>query len=103
MNYLTLNTIKQHLNIDKNFHDDDDYLLALGDMAEEIVSRHIDYKLCDLEEDGNIPAPILHACKLMVGNMYMNRESVSSNSNIEIPLSYQYLLATYKNRSRFNS
>jgi uncharacterized phage protein (predicted DNA packaging) len=103
MKYLTLEDIKKHLNIDTEFVDDDDYLNALGDVAETMVARHIDHDLSDLEEDGVLPAPIIHACKLLIGNMYMNRESVTFSSINKIPQSYEYLLATYKNRTNFKS
>lgn len=96
MRYLELSQIKKHLNIDQDFTDDDEYLESLGDVAEQIVERHIENKL-DNFCDSNIPAPILHACLLMVGNFYNNRESISNTNNYEIPQSYKYLLATYKN------
>lgn len=98
MRYLELSRIKEHLNIDKDFTDDDLYLESLGDVAEQIVERHIDRKLDDFD-DSNVPAPVLHACLLLVGNFYNNRESVSNLKQNEIPLSYRYLLATYKNYS----
>ena len=42
MEYLNLDLIKKHLNIDEDFHDDDDYLKILGDVAEQVTERHID-------------------------------------------------------------
>jgi len=103
MEYLDLSQIKKHLNIDAAFTDDDEYIESLGDVAEAIVSRHIDRNLEDILIDGELPAPIRHACQLYIGNMYMNRESVSNISMIDIPKSYEYLLATYKNRSNFRT
>lgn len=101
MTYLTLATIKKHLNIDANFTDDDTYLTSLGDVAEQIVSKHVQYNLAELAEDngGSLPAPIVHACLLMIGNFYMNRESVAAVSMSKIPMSYEYLLGLYKNYS----
>lgn len=98
MRYLELSRIKEHLNIDKDFTDDDLYLESLGDVAEQMVERHLE---CNLDEfdNSNVPAPVLHACLLLVGNLYNNRESVSNTSQHELPLSYRYLLATYKNYS----
>lgn len=100
MRYLNLPLIKKHLNIDCDFKDDDLYIVSLANVAEEMVSRHIDKDLSSYEK---LPAPIQHACLLLIGNMYRERESVSLNNMSEIPLSYQYLLATYKNRSNFAS
>lgn len=103
MNTLTLNLIKQHLNIDQDFTADDEYLTSLGDVAEEIVLKHLDYN--DINEIvvkySGFPVPIRHAMLLLVGNMYMNRESVSTVSMISIPHSYEYLLAMYKNRENY--
>lgn len=98
MRYLELSRIKEHLNIDKDFTDDDLYLESLGDVAEQMVEQHLE---CNLDEfdNSNVPAPVLHACLLLVGNLYNNRESVSNTSQHELPLSYRYLLATYKNYS----
>lgn len=103
MKYLTLEDIKKQLNIDTEFTEDDNYLTSLGDVAESIVSRHIDYDLDKLLEDNVLPSPIYQACLLMVGNLYANRESISFTSPYKMPFSFEYLLATYKNRSRFSS
>ena len=103
MNYLTLADIKKQLNIDGQFTDDDNYLTTLGNVAETIVSRHIDYDLDDILEESYLPAPIYQACLLMVGNLYANRESVSFTNPNKMPFNYEYLLATYKNRSNFKS
>lgn len=100
MKYLNLTLIKKHLNIDEEFKDDDLYLVNLANVAEEMVSRHIDR---NLDEYSKLPAPIQQAALLLVGNMYRERESISLQNMSEIPLSYQYLLATYKNRTNFAS
>lgn len=104
MTYLTLAQIKKHLNIDSTFTDDDDYLTSLGDVAEQIVSKHVQYNLSELAESngGTLPAPITHACLLLIGNFYMNRESVAAISISKIPMSYEYLLGLYKNYSNSN-
>ena len=101
MTYLTLATIKKHLNIDSSFTDDDTYLTSLGDVAEQIVSKHVQYNLAELaaSNGGSLPAPIAHACLLLIGNFYMNRESVAAVSMSKIPMSYEYLLGLYKNYS----
>lgn len=99
MQFLTLSDIKKHLNVDAAFTDDDNYISSLGDVAEQIVAKHIDN---DLENviafnQGELPQPIIHAMKLFIGNMYMNRESIAFASASDIPLSYEYLLAPYHN------
>lgn len=96
--YVKLEDIKNHLNIDSNFTDDDKYLLGLMETAQLTVQKHIDRNLKDLEdEDGGIPSPLKHAIMLLVGNFYANRESVAFSNSYEVPVSYSYLLALYRN------
>lgn len=99
MNYLELDKVKKHLNVDLDFTDDDEYISSLCDVAESIVEKHLDN---DLENviafsGGELPAPIIHAMYLLIGNFYMNRESVAFASSSDIPLSYEYLLAPFHN------
>lgn len=104
--FLTLEEIKKQLNIDPQFTDDDQYLQDLGEVAEKAVEKHIDMNLEVLasKNGGGLPSPILHAMKLMIGNLYENREPVAYSGAVEVPLSYQYLLSLYKNYSnKFNS
>jgi len=100
MQYLELDELKKHLNIDSAFTDDDEYISSLGDVAESIVSKHLDTDLSNLvafNGDGNLPSPVKHAMLLLIGNFYMNRESIAFASSSDIPLSYLYLLAPYHN------
>lgn len=103
--FLSLEEIKKQLNIDPQFTDDDQYLEALEEVAEKAVEKHIDMNLEVLaSKSGGLPSPVLHAMKLMIGNLYENREPVAYSGAVEVPLSYQYLLSLYKNYSnKFNS
>lgn len=96
--FVSIELVKQHLNIDEYYHDDDEYLKHLILVAETVVEKHID---CDfsvlLDEVGMIPSPLLHAILLFIGNMYQSRESVSFSSATEVPLSFRYLLDLYMN------
>ena len=98
--YITLDTIKKHLNIDSGFTEDDVYLTMLSDVAVEVIEKHIDKDISDLLVDGELPNPILQAALLYIGNMYANRESVSFASAQEIPFAYDYLLSLYKDYSK---
>ena len=99
MEYLNLDLIKIHLNSDSDFHDDDSYIEALGDVVEEITEKHIDVSLKKLtvENKGKIPTPLKQAMLLLLGTYYSNRENVAFASSSEIPLSYSYLLSLYQN------
>ena len=99
MQYLNLDLIKKHLNIDNGFHDDDSYIEALGDVVEEITEKHIDvsFKKLTADNNGKIPTPLKQAMLLLLGTYYNNRENVAFASSSEIPLSYSYLLSLYQN------
>ena len=95
--FLSLDTIKKHLNIDEYYHDDDEYLYHLGLVAEKVVEKHIDCDLNSLvDERGMIPAPLLQSMLLFIGNLYQSREAVSFASPNEVPLSFNYILDLYK-------
>ena len=96
--YLQLYQIKKHLNINDEFHDDDEYLVDLSKVAENVVQKHIDVELAELEDgDGNLPSPLHQAMLLLIGNYYANRESVAFASAQVLPHAYDYLIALYKN------
>ena len=105
MHYLNLDTLKKHLNIDAYFTDDDDYIMQLGDVAEQMVDEHINNNLSNIvnENGGEVPMPLIHAMMLLVGNLYQNREGVAFASASEIPFSYKYLLFPYKSYSNNQS
>lgn len=96
--YLQLYQVKKHLNINDDFHDDDEYLVDLIMAAENVVQKHIDVELADLEDgDGLLPSPLYQAMLFLVGNYYANRESVAFASAQVLPHAYDYLIALYKN------
>ena len=100
MKYLTLNQIKDHLNIDQAFTDEDNYLIQLGNVVEEVVQNHINDMLDNiiLNNGGVLPNPLIQGMLLMAGNLYNNREIVSfSTKTLAIPYTFEYLLDFYKN------
>lgn len=95
--YLQLYQLKKHLNIDEDFTDDDEYLMDLGYAAELAVQKSIDKNLSELEdEDGMIPAPLLHAALFLVGTWYADRESVTHASAAVLPHAYEFLVHLYR-------
>lgn len=96
--YLTLDDIKKHLNLDDWFTDDDSYLEGLAEAAKVAVEQHLGYSFEELEYDyGLVPKSVIHAMLLMIGNWYNNREALSTLTLKEVPLAYQYLLQQFKN------
>ncbi len=98
MNYLTLPLIKQHLNINADYTGEDAYLTTLGGAVEDIVERHIDDSFDALaeENDGVLPLGLQHACLVLLGTYYSNRESVAYTTVTEVPTSYVYLCDAYR-------
>lgn len=92
---ITLDEIKQHLNLEKDWHGEDTYLQSLIDAAKVVVQKHI----CDSidSKTSEEQLPLAHAIKLLVGTMYMNRESLSNLQKGNH--SYEYILSLYKNYS----
>lgn len=95
--FLSVEKCKKHLNIDKDFTEDDQYLMALSEVAEEIVQRHIGYRFEDILVDGQLPMSIQHAMLLLIGHFYANRESVTFGSATVLPHAYEYILDLYTN------
>ena len=92
--FLSVEKCKKHLNIDLDFTEDDNYITSLIEVAENVVERHIGYKLIDKVEanDGCLPKGLEHAMLLLIGHFYNTREAVTFGSSTELPLGYNYLL-----------
>ena len=95
--YITLEEIKAHLHIDETWHGEDEYLLSLAEVVIGAVENHIDNYIDDFVEDGQLDPPLKHACLLLIGNFYQNRESVTFGTAMPIPHGYEYLLQPYIN------
>lgn len=96
MQYISLNDIKKHLNIDLSFVADDDYLTSLYDVSFAVVLKHIDCEESDLLDGNELKPDVRHAMLLLIGNLYANRESVAFSSATELPLGYNYILSLLK-------
>lgn len=97
MKYLTLAYLKHHLNVDPQFTADDNYIESLGDAAEEVVSRYIDYPLSQLEDENRqLPKSIINAMCLWVGTAYAIRESVSGMSMSPVPTAFELLMDLWR-------
>ena len=97
MNYLTLTEIKKHCNIDAAFTDDDAYLTALAEAAEDVVTKYIDYPLSQLEDaNGTIPSALKFAMLLWIGTIYAVRESVSAVNMSTVPHALELLCDLYR-------
>lgn len=99
--YIDLDYAKKHLNIEPDFTEDDEYILGLIEVAEASVKVHCneDFNKLAEENGGCLPAPLLQAMLLMIGNMYQNREPLGTR-NATLPFNYQYLIDLYRNYVR---
>lgn len=88
---ITIDELKQHLNIEKEWNGDNQYLQSLLDAAKVVVQKHICDSI-DGKSEGQLP--LAHAVKLLVGTWYMNRESLSNLQRGNH--SYEYILSLYK-------
>jgi len=95
MEYLTIEKIKEQCVIDADFTDDDTFLESIGNTAEQLVAQQIDMPLSEVvaKNDGELPAPLEHAMKLIVEYFYDNRGSDRS----QIPEAYFYMCRLYRN------
>lgn len=97
MEYLKLEDIKKHLNIDSAFTDDDNYLTSLGTASEDVISKYIDYPLSQLKDSsGDIPVALKYAMYLWIGTIYAVRESASSINMSTVPHSMELLVDLYR-------
>lgn len=98
MAYVSVEEVKKHLNID--FSDDDKYLIDLIEVGELSVEAYVGRELSNylITDNGEMVLnPMLrHAVKIMVGNLYGNRESVSYGNPVEVPFTYRYLIQPFK-------
>ena len=95
MAYVTLEALKQHLRVE--YTADDTYLTTLIDVAEAAIGNELGKPLADFVDDNNaLPTPLVHAIKLLAGDLYNNRESVAPVNMHEVPRTLDYLLQPYK-------
>lgn len=95
--YITLCEAKKHLLIDNSFNQDDEYILALIDVAEDAVAININVELDSITVGGELPPAVKAAILLLVGNLYANREPVAYTSVNKVPYTFDYLISLYKN------
>lgn len=91
--FTLLEDAKQHLNIDKDFHEDDRYIINLIQVAEDAVAKRLDRNLDEMVDPktGYLPKSVTQAILLLIGNFYSARESFTYSSVSEMPQSFEWL------------
>ena len=97
--YITLEEAKKHLLVDPDFNEDNEYIQALINTAEEAVSLNINTKLTAIADGGELPLSVKSAVLLLIGNLYANREPVAYTAVNKVPYTFDYLIALNKNYS----
>lgn len=88
---VTTEEIKQHLYLDDD--SENEYLQTLILVAEEAILKHINRESFD--DFNYIPDALKHCVKLMVGTLYNNRETVTTERVYKVPHAFEYLLQFY--------
>lgn len=103
--YTTIEIIKNHLHVDMDFTGDDSYILWLYMVAEASVEKELCVNLEDLEDNQhNIPAPIVQAMLLQIGELYNNREINAYGVSVTATqYGFKYLLDPYRCYADYSS
>lgn len=73
--YVTLEELKQHLNVD--FDIDDSYIKGLIAPVQLSIESYLNEPLESFEKDGKIDPRIWHAIRILVANYYASREEIT--------------------------
>lgn len=92
--YVTLEELKQHLNVD--FDHDDTYISGLIEPIQLAIESYLNRPLSELETDNKIDRRIWHAIRILVANYYANREDITFASANVIPNHIALLLQPLK-------
>lgn len=97
--YVSLEELRQHLNIDVTFTADDMLIKAYALAAEGAIARDLDLGgLWELvEQYGELPQPVRLAVMMLAAHFYASREPVVYGvSTAKVPLTLEYLIAPYR-------
>jgi len=83
--------------LDPSLKNDEDYITALIEVCEEVVSNDINCPLSDYVENDKLKVPLKHAILMMVRHMYDHRSPVDHQTAKEVALSYSHLIRPYRN------
>lgn len=92
--YVTLEELKQHLNVD--FDIDDSYIQGLIIPVQLSIEAYLNNPLESFVRDGEIDRRIWHATRILVANYYANREEITFATPNIIPGHVTLLLQPLK-------
>lgn len=82
MEYITLEEVKEHLIIDKDFSDDDRMIKRLIRLSIDFIQRYydLDFEVITSENNEILPETIIQGMLLTIGDYYENRTTISNSS-----------------------
>lgn len=92
--YVTLEELKQHLNVD--FNNDDTYIKGLIIPVQLIIESYLNSPIESFVKDDKIDPRIWHAIRILVANYYANREEITFATPNVIPGHVTLLLQPLK-------
>lgn len=92
--YVTLEELKQHLNVD--FDHDDAYISGLIEPVQLAVEAYLNRPLTELITNDKIDRRVWHAIRIIAANYYANREDTTFASANVIPGHVALLLQPLK-------
>ena len=92
--YVTLEELKQHLNVD--FDTDDKYITELIEPIQMAIESYLNTPLETFVKDEKIDRRIWHAIRILAANYYANRESVTFATPQTIPGHIELLIQPLK-------
>ena len=96
MKYLTLEEIKKQCTIDPQFDEDNEFLIMLGDSAEDMTEQLLDRSLDELcASNGDLPAGLRHALRMLVDYFYSCQRG-SGESAPDVPNAIQMMIKLYR-------
>lgn len=94
MAYITLEEAKAHVVCEHN--EDDAYILSLIEVAEANLGYLINRPLEEVLEEGQLPAPLRHTAKMLIGKLYREREGDVQTKTTEVAFTLANLFAPYR-------
>lgn len=96
MKWLTLEEIKAQLRIELDFHEEDDVLTGYGESAEATLMNYLNRTYADVIACyGSVPAPLVHASKMLVDVSYQHRSPINVTNISQVPYTFDLLVKPY--------
>lgn len=100
--YVALEMAKMHLNIEDSYTDEDSYIESLIEVSEAKIAKELCItveELADLDDTGDIPAPLKQAILLSVGGYYAYREDIITVKSNPLEQGTKHILELYRDYS----